>query len=97
MNDRKISPRMMHYMLYWSAIQNGWETNTDGNPPTLAERIMAGSCLSTVFVVLELDQQFDESAMIRAGSLSLGEKWPGPSKVHQEALENLKGVLCNAG
>lgn len=93
-----ISKKLAMHMIHWTGIQNGVETDANGNLPTYPERIIAGSCIVTVFACLNNDHAIDEDAYIAAAYESLGSKW-NMERLHTDAesLAFLKEVFAHAG
>ena len=93
---QKISKNLAEHLVYLTGIQNGVETDLNGELPTVIDRIRAGACVTTVFAIMDNDSSETEENIIAAIREFLGEKWPGPNEHTRKATEDLKdALLCS--
>lgn len=74
-NLESVSPTLCKHLILWTGIMNNMRKNSDGELPTLAERIIAGSYLLLFWTMRDNDESVDEAELIRTSSQALGEKW----------------------
>lgn len=75
MNYANVPASIAKIFIYLAGIQNGRQTDANGNYPSIADRIAAGACLITLFVLIDEGGEIDEQELRAYIRDELGEHW----------------------